>query len=207
MFTPLSLFAAPLSIASLGERWAYVTLGISSILTEELAPLLGGFAAEQGHVQLTGVILACASGVFVLSGVLYVVGRWRAAWVRLKLRKSPPIVRRLLRAMRWSPWRSTVLARVAFGGRIALPLACGAARVPPWIFFTGTAVASLAWAAVLAGLGWAFGEGAVLILGEVRRYEGVVMAVLVLLGAAGYLWLRQRTRVRSAEAEARDHPS
>jgi membrane protein DedA with SNARE-associated domain len=204
VFIPFALLAEPFSIASLGERWTYLTLGISSILTEELAPLLGGFAAEQGHVRLTGVILACATGVFALSAVLYFVGRWRAGWVRLKLRRSPPIVKRLLRAMRWSPWRSTLLARIAFGGRIALPLACGAARVPPWIFFTGTAVASLVWAATLAGLGWAFGEGAVLVLGEVRRYEGVVMAVLVLLGGACYWWLRNRTRMRSAEAEARE---
>lgn len=204
MHLPLALLAEPLSIASFGERWAYLTLGISSIVTEELAPLLGGFAAEQGHLQFTGVVLACALGVFVLSGVLYIVGRWRAAWVRLKLRKSPPIVKRLLRAMRWSPWRSTLLARVAFGGRIALPLACGAAHVPPWIFFTGTAVASLAWAAALAGLGWAFGEGAVFVLGEVRRYEGFVVATLLLLGAAGYWWLRKRTREQAAEAEARD---
>ncbi len=193
-----------LSIASLGERWGYLTLGISAVFTEELAPLLGGLAAEQGHLRLTGVILATAAGVFFLSAILYFVGRWRAAWVRLKLRKSPPIVKRLLRAMRWSPWRSTLLARVAFGGRIALPLACGAAHVPPWIFLTGTAVASLAWAAVLSGLGWAFGEGAVLLLGEVRRYEGVVGLALLLLGLTAYWWLRKRTRERTAAAEARD---
>lgn len=197
-------FADILSIASIGERWGYLTLGISSVFTEELAPLLGGLAAEQGHLRLSGVILSTALGVFLLSAILYFVGRWRAAWVRLKLRNSPPIVKRLLRAMRWSPWRSTLLARVAFGGRIALPLACGAAHVPPWIFLTGTAVASLAWAAVLAGLGWAFGEGAVLLLGEVRRYEGVVVLALLLLGISAYWWLRKRTRERTAAAEARD---
>lgn len=193
-----------LSIASLGEQWGYLTLGISSVFTEELAPLLGGLAAEQGHLRLSGVILSTALGVFLLSAILYFVGRWRAAWVRLKLRNSPPIVKRLLRAMRWSPWRSTLLARVAFGGRIALPLACGAAHVPPWIFLTGTAVASLAWAAVLSGLGWAFGEGAVLLLGEVRRFEGVLVLALLLLGLSAYWWLRKRTRERTAAAEARD---
>jgi membrane protein DedA with SNARE-associated domain len=193
--SPLALIDL-LSLSNLSERWAYVTLGASSILTEELAPLLGGFAAEQGHVSLTGVILACATGVFLLSAVLYFVGRWRAAWVRLKLRKSPPIVKKLLRAMRWSPWRSTILARVAFGGRIALPLACGAARVPIWIFLTGTAIASVVWAAVLAGLGWAFGEGAVLLLGEVRKYEGWMVLVLAALGFGVYLLLRKRQRAR-----------
>ena len=197
VFAPFSLIDLSY-LSQMREGWAYVTLGISSILTEELAPLLGGFAAEQKHLDFISVVLACAAGVFILSAVLYAVGRWRAAWVRLKLRKSPPVVKKLLRAMRWSPWRSTILARVAFGGRIALPLACGAAHVPPWIFFTGTAIASIAWAALLAGLGWVFGEGAVLVLGEVRKYEGWVVLVLLSLGLAAYLWLRKRQRASTA---------
>ena len=189
-----------LSLSDLSERWAYATLGVSSILTEEFAPLVGGFAAEQGHLRFPAVVVACASGVFVLSAVLYFVGRWRAAWVRLKLRKSPPIVKKLLRAMRWSPWRSTILARVAFGGRIALPLACGAAHVPPWIFLTGTAVASVAWAALVAGLGWVFGEAAVLLVDEVRRFETPIALLLVALGGGVYWWLRRRQRLAAQGA-------
>ena len=183
-----------LSLTNLSERWAHVTLGISSIFTEEFAPLLGGFAAEQGHLDFLAVVLSFAIGVYSLSVVLYFVGRWRAAWVRLKLRKSPPIVKKLLRAMRWSPWRSTILARVAFGGRIALPLACGAAHVPPWIFLTGTAISSVLWAAILAGLGWAFGEAAVLLVGEVRKFEGALALVMIALGVGAWWWLRKRQR-------------
>ena len=89
-FAPFSLIDLSY-LSQLSEGWAYITLGISSILTEELAPLLGGFAAELGHLDFTSVVLSCAAGVFVLSAVLYAVGRWRAAWVRLKLRKSPPV--------------------------------------------------------------------------------------------------------------------
>lgn len=194
MHLPPFALVASLSLETLGEGWAYVTLALSSILTEELAPLLGGFAAEQGHVQLAGVVMACATGVFVLSAVLYFVGRWRAGWVRLKLRKSPPLVKQVLSAMRWNPWRSTIIARFVFGGRIALPLACGAAHVPPWIFLTGTAIASVVWAALLAGLGWAFGEAAVLVVGEVRKYEAPIAVVLAALGVGGWWWLRRRQR-------------
>ena len=174
--------------------------GFDYAVNEEFAPLVGGFAAEQGHLRFPAVVVACASGVFVLSAVLYFVGRWRAAWVRLKLRKSPPIVKKLLRAMRWSPWRSTILARVAFGGRIALPLACGAAHVPPWIFLTGTAVASVVWAALVAGLGWVFGEAAVLLVGEVRRFETPIALLLVALGGGVYWWLRRRQRLAAQGA-------
>lgn len=174
--------------------WSYVTLAVSTIFTQELGALVGGFAAEQGHLQFTGVVAVCSAAVFGESLALYALGRWRAAWVRLRLRKSPPIVRKLLSAMRWNPWRSTIIARFAFGARIALPMACGAARVPPWIFVTGTAVAAVVWSVIVVSLGWAFGQGAVLLVGELKKYEGVATAVLVLLVIAAFWALKRRQR-------------
>ena len=185
----------------LSALWGYITLGVSSVLTQELGALVGGFAAEQGHLELPLVLMTCAAAVFAESVALYFVGRWRAAWVRLRLRKASPVARKLLRSMRYSPWRSTILSRFAFGARIPLPLACGAARVPPWIFLTGTAVASVVWSAVFVSLGWVFGQGAVLVVGEVRRYEWVVGAVLVLAVVAVFWWLKGRERkARASDA-------
>lgn len=179
---------------ALGAMWGYVTLGASAILTQELAVLVGGFAAEQGHLRFALVVVTCAAAVYVESVALYFVGRWRAAWVRLRLRRAPPVARRLLAAMRESPWRSTIVSRFVFGARIPLPLACGAARVPPWIFLTGTAVAAATWALIFVSLGWAFGEGAVLVVGEVRRFEFAIGIVLVAAVAGAYWWLKRRER-------------
>jgi membrane protein DedA with SNARE-associated domain len=185
--------------------WRYVTLGASVMLTQELGALVGGFAAEEGHLRYALVVAVSAGAVFVESVALYAVGRWRAAWVRLRLRKAAPVVRRLLGAMRWNPWRSTFLSRFVFGARIALPLACGAARVPPWIFLTGMAIASLVWATLFVTLGWVFGQGAVLVIGEVKRFEGAVTATLVALGIGVFLWLRRREK-RQKAAELTEPP-
>jgi membrane protein DedA with SNARE-associated domain len=181
-------------LAYLHEAWAYIALGASAIVTEELAPLLGGFAAEQGHLGFTRVVLVVAVGVWAATVGLYFLGRWRAGWVRLKLRGAPPIVRRLLSTMRWSPWWATIVARFAFGGRIILPLACGAAHVPIWIFLTGTAIASVIWALVFAALGWFFGQTAVVVLGRVKEYEGLLTALLVLLSIGAFIWIRRRQK-------------
>jgi membrane protein DedA with SNARE-associated domain len=181
--------------------WAYVTLGLSAAFTQELGALIGGFAAEQGHLEYLLVVVVCAVAVFTWSVLLYGVGRWRAAWVRLRMRKAPPVARKLLRSMRYNPWRSTVISRFAFGARILLPLACGAAHVPPWIFLTGTAIASAIWSLAFVSLGWAFGQAAVLVMGEVRRYEAPVALVLVLSVAGVFYWLRRRqTRGRVEDA-------
>ncbi len=180
--------------------WSYATLAVSVVFTQELGALVGGFAAEQGHLAFPTVVGVSALAVFGESAVLYGLGRWRAAWVRLRLRKSPPVVKKLLSAMRWNPWRATIISRFAFGARIALPMACGAARVPPWIFLTGTAVASLVWATVVVSLGWVFGQGAVLLVGEVKKYEGTVTVVLVLLVIVVFVVLKRRQRRTPGES-------
>jgi membrane protein DedA with SNARE-associated domain len=192
LLLPLLAPAQHTMLARLEAFWAYVTLGASAIVTEELAPLVGGFAAEQGHLGFVRAVLATAVGVWVATALLYFVGRWRAAWVRLMMKRSPPVVKRLLRAMRLNPWRSTILARFIFGGRIAVPLACGAAHVRIWIFLTGSAIAAAVWATLFTALGWFFGDGAVLVIGHVRRYEDELAMLLVGLGLAAFFWLRRR---------------
>lgn len=203
--TPVHALIDIAALLDLSPGVAYLTLGLSTIFTQEVAALLGGFAAEQGHLQLSVVTLVLAASVFVESLALYALGRWRAAWVRLKLRNSPPVVKKLLRAMRWSPWRSTIISRFAFGARLALPMACGAARVPVWIFVTGTAAAAILWAMVFAGIGWALGEGVVLIVGEVKKFEGIIAFLVIALCVVAwwFLWKRQKKAIaneQSAEA-------
>src|SRR5262245_1306308 len=166
-------------LSHLAEVWAYVTLGASGIITEEAAPLVGGFAAHEGHLGFVRVVLACAIGVWGAGVGLYALGRWRGKWVRKRFRRVGRYVTRLLVFVRRRPWRSTFAVRFAFGARIVLPIACGAARLRIPIFLIGSAIASLVWAAAFAFVGWLFGETALLVLGHIRRYEDVIAAVLV----------------------------
>ena len=166
-------------LSHLAQFWAYVTLGASGIITEEAAPIVGGFAAHEGHLGFIRVILACAIGTWGAGVGLYALGRWRGKWVRKRFRKVGRYVTRLLVIVRRSPWRSAFAVRFAFGARIVLPIACGAARLRIPVFLVGSAIASVIWAAFFATLGWIFGETALLILGHIRRYEDVIAALMV----------------------------
>jgi membrane protein DedA with SNARE-associated domain len=166
-------------LSHLAQFWAYVTLGASGIITEEAAPIVGGFASHEGQLGFIRVILACAIGTWGAGVGLYALGRWRGKWVRKRFRKVGRYVTRLLVFVRRSPWRSAFAVRFAFGARIVLPIACGAARLRIPVFLVGSAIASVVWAAVFATLGWIFGETALLILGHIRRYEDVIAALLV----------------------------
>ena len=166
-------------LSHLAEAWAYVTLGASGIITEEAAPIVGGFAAHEGHLGFVRVVLACSIGTWAAGVALYALGRWRSKWVRKRFRKVGRYVTRLLVFVRRSPWRSTFAVRFAFGIRIVLPIACGAARMRLPVYLIGTALASIIWSTLFALVGWLFGETALLVLGHIRRYEDVIAGLLI----------------------------
>ena len=166
-------------LSHLAEAWAYVTLGASGIITEEAAPIVGGFAAHEGHLGFFRVVLACAVGTWGAGVGLYALGRWRGKWVRTRFRKIGRYVTRLLVIVRRSPWRSSFAVRFAFGARVVLPIACGAARLRLPVFLIGSAIASIIWATAFAMVGWLFGDAAILVLGHIRRYEDVIAGLLV----------------------------
>jgi membrane protein DedA with SNARE-associated domain len=166
-------------LSHLAEAWAYVTLGASGIITEEAAPIVGGFAAHEGHLGFIRVVLACAIGTWGAAVGLYALGRWRSKWVRKRFRRVGRYVTRLLVFVRRSPWRSAFAVRFAFGARVVLPIACGAARLRLPIFLVGSAIASVIWATAFAMVGWLFGDAALLVLGHIRRYEDIIAALLV----------------------------
>jgi membrane protein DedA with SNARE-associated domain len=166
-------------LSHLAQFWAYITLGASGIITEEAAPIVGGFAAHEGHLGFVRVVLACALGTWGAGVGLYALGRWRSRWVRKRFRRAGRYVTRLLVFVRRSPWRSAFAVRFAFGARVVLPIACGAARLRIPIFLVGSAVASVIWATFFTMLGWIFGETALLVIGHIRRYEDIIAALLV----------------------------
>jgi membrane protein DedA with SNARE-associated domain len=188
-------------LSHLAEVWAYVTLGASGILTEEAAPIVGGFAAHEGHLGFVRVVLACAIGTWAAGIGLYALGRWRGRWVQKRFRRVGRYMTPLLNFVRRSPWRSAVVVRFAFGVRIVLPIACGAAHLPLPVYLIGSAAAAVVWSAVFATVGWLFGESAVLVLGHIRRYEDVIAALLVVAVALVFVVLIRRRRTAAVVAE------
>ena len=114
----------------LSSVWAYITLGAVSFITEEFAPISGGVAAHNGHLVIIWVASSCALGTWAADIGLYWLGRWRGAWVRNRWPRVGRAFTRTLMSVRRAPWRSSLAVRYAYGLRITLPIACGAAHVP-----------------------------------------------------------------------------
>ena len=170
---------APTILSMLSRLWVYVTLGATSIITEEAAPVLAGFAAHQRHLGVVQAAAACAIGSWVADIALYALGRWRAVKLAARWPRLIGPMEKLLKSVRHHPWRASIAVRYAYGARIPLPIACGAAGIPVAQYLVGSGISCWSWGALFTAIGWIFGSTAVLLLGRIRRHEDVLAVLLV----------------------------
>src|SRR5262249_14337317 len=128
------------------------------------------------------------------------VGRWRGDWARRRWPRLRTVILSAFKIVRRHPWRSSLAVRWAYGLRLTLPIACGAARISVVIYFIGSAISSLTWAIVFTMLGWAFGRTTLLVVGHVRRYENYLVALIVLILGIVF-WLMRKKHVEDEVVE------
>jgi membrane protein DedA with SNARE-associated domain len=178
--------------SSLGRLWEYLSLGATGIITEEATPLIGGLAARSRNLELGAVGLWVAGGTWLAGLGLYYIGRLRGRWARRRWPRLRIVMIRAFKIVRRHPWRSSLAVRWAFGLRLTLPIACGAARVPTVPFMIGSAISCLTWAFTFTMLGWAFGQTAMIALGHVRRYEKDLVAIIIIAVVVIFWVMRKR---------------
>lgn len=180
--------------------WWYASLAATGIITEEATPLIGGLAAHDGHINLVLAGFAVAVGTWLAGILLYWIGRWRGAWVRQRFPGIRRVMLRALKIVRRHPWRASLAIRFAYGLRLSLPIACGAARVPALLFLVGSAISALAWGYAFTILGWAFGHSLLLVLDHVRRYEWYLVAGILIAVAIAF-WIAHRRHLEEKSLE------
>jgi membrane protein DedA with SNARE-associated domain len=190
----------PSSLTGVHRLWAYVTLAVTGILTEEATPLIGGLAAHDGRLHLFSVASWVTVGTWAADILLYYLGRWRGYWVRKRWRGVRNFILRALRIVRRHPWRASLAVRFAYGLRLTLPIACGAARVPILIYVVGSGVSAFVWSFLFTFIGWGFGRTTLIVLGRVRAYEKFLIPGIV-LGLTLVFWLMRKRHVEDEVVE------
>lgn len=172
--------------------WKYTALGASSIIGEEANPIFGGIAVRHGRLGMVGVIVAVALGTWVASIALYYVGRWRIDWVRNRWPEKHKLLDAALAIVERHPWRASLSVRFAYGLRLPVPIACGAARLPLGLYVLASGISCWVWSIAFTYLGYAFAGAALKLLHFTSRLDVRLGFIAVVLLATLVFIMRRR---------------
>ncbi|MGN9809574.1 DedA family protein [Micromonospora sp. BQ11] len=148
--------------------------GVLPVIPSEAAVLAAGVFTRTGTLSLPLVVVATAVGVFIGDHLAYGLSR-SASGPRL-LGRSARVGRAVAAAGRQLEGRAgllIVMSRFLPGGRVTMNVAAGTTGLPLSRFSPASAIAALAWAAYVAGLG---------VLGGAAFVENPVLGIAVGLG-------------------------
>lgn len=190
-----------IGLAHLIAAYGYLAVFVGTFLEGETVLLLAGFAAHRGYLHLPYVLLAAFLGSLSGDQLYFFLGRRHGAALlarRPQWQVHTARVHRLLE--RWpGPFIFGFRFGILYGFRTVAPFVIGMSRIPTSRFVIYNTFGAAVWAVSLGMLGYFFGHGVELLLGDVRRYEREAFLFLVAAGVVLWLWRFVRRR-RAAHA-------
>jgi membrane-associated protein len=155
-------------------------------------------SARVGHGSLVLVLLASIPGLMKFDLLYWWAGRlWGERIIEMfsgRGKRSAKFVARVHRLGRWATWPAVVLSPFLPIPN-ALVYAVAGWTGMRWVtFLILDIIGSLAWAGMLAGLGYALGQSAVSVAQEISKYGLWVSIVIVVLVVASQMRKVGRTR-------------
>jgi membrane-associated protein len=144
--------------------------------------------AKVGHGSIVVVLLASIPGLMKFAIIYWWAGRlWGERVIQLfsgRGKRSQKFVARVNRSGRWLTWPAVVLSPFLPIPNALVYAAAGWTGMSWVTFLVLDAIGTLAWAGMLAGLGWALGHHAVSVAQEISKYGlwfSIAIVVLVVV--------------------------
>ncbi|QXW26763.1 DedA family protein [Acinetobacter johnsonii] len=182
-------------ILSIMEQLGYLGIALLMFLDNVIPPIpseiimpSAGYAASQGKLLLSGVIIAGCIGSLIAAALLYWIGyqfnhdaifRFTDRYGKYLFIKSEDIQKSLL-------WFEKYGHRIVFFGRMVpavrslISIPAGMSRMPFWKFMFYSALGTIIWTTFLACVGFYFGENQAL-MHEIFSRVGYVIIMIVVL--------------------------
>lgn len=140
------------------KNWAYIIVFLWCMLEGELALILAGIFAHEGHVNLGLIIFVAGLGGFAGDQIYFYIGRYNKKYIQKKLRtqrRKFAIAHLLLQRFGWP---IIFMQRYMYGFRTIIPMSIGLTRYSAKKFAFINLISAWVWAAITILLAWFFGE-------------------------------------------------
>jgi membrane protein DedA with SNARE-associated domain len=182
------------SLATLIAAHGYWILALGCVLEGEMVLLLAALAAHRGYLNPAAVIAIAVASAFGSNQFFFWLGRRHGTAL---LERWPVLATHSVQIRRLIERHASLAAvavRFVYGIRIAGPILIGASSMPPLRFAVLNALSAIAWAFLVFGVGWLFGEVAQTIFGHVAHVEGWLLGALIAALVAWHLLRRHSAK-------------
>ncbi|SRR6266545_4127398 len=187
-------------LAELIARYGYLIVLVGTFFEGETVVVIAGYAAHEGHLSLTWVMVCAFVGSLFGDQLAYVLGRRYAPRVLRHREAWRPKIERARMLLERHAVPVMLGFRFLYGLRTVTPFTIGWAGVQPRTFVPLNALGALIWAVIVSALGYAFGGAIALALARARRFEEWIIVSIAMVGLV--LWLVRRHRKGSPAARS-----
>lgn len=192
-----------MNVENLIHSYGYLTVLVGTFLEGETIVVLAAFAAHQGYLPLSEVILAAFMGSLAGDQLYFYLGRKHS---RFLLDKRPSWRSRIDKAARLLNRFQTSLIlsfRFMYGLRTVLPFAIGMSSVPAAKFAVLNMIGAAIWSVALGYGGYFFGHAFEVVLEDAKKYELWVFGLIAMTGILGWGIFSLRRKYRTAASETK----
>jgi membrane protein DedA with SNARE-associated domain len=167
---------------------------LGTLLEGETVAIMAGFLAHQGVIDGRVALAAAFLGALGSDQVLFLVGRRFADHPAVMRQRNRPLFAKALKRVEAGATIYILIFRFIYGLRTVSPLAIGVSNVSARKFAILNAIAAFIWAAVMIGIGFAFGRTIEAALGHFHHIEHVLIAMVAvgIVSFAGLTYIHRR---------------
>lgn len=187
------------------QDFGYFALFLGTFFEGETILVLAGFLAFRGYMDINVVVATAFCGSYAGDQLWYYLGRHKGRQILSRRPRWQAMGDKALDHIRRHPDIWVLSFRFVYGLRTVMPVAIGLSGYPPLRYLILNGIGAIVWALALGFAAYHFGAVLEGMLGNLKRYELMVLGGLVLIGLA--LWLRRRIRNSRAIREERRRES
>jgi membrane protein DedA with SNARE-associated domain len=176
------------------QQYGYILVFIGTLLEGETIVAIAGFAAYGGYLKLSYIIPIAIVGAMIGDQLFFYFGRYKG---RKFLAKRPQLEAKIERIHALlEHYHGWIIfgSRFMYGFRALIPMALGVSRVSAVKFFLLNFLGAVVWGIFFAFGGYVFGGAIEHFLGNVKKFEGLIVAgaLTLLLGAQILVYIRKK---------------
>jgi len=196
-----------MSLEHLIQTFGYWAVLGGTLLEGETIVIIAGFLAHQGYLRWVGVVTAAFVGTLICDQFFFFWGRLQGQKV---IERRPAWKQKLDRVERLTEkYRIWIVIgfRFAYGFRTILPFFIGMSSIRTFEFVMLNILGAALWSICFSAGGYFFGHALEILISDARKYERVVLLLLLGIGLAIWIGLYFHNRKRARHPLSAEVPS